>query len=67
MAFNVYYNLIHTPNSDHEWVTMFLLDSPHLSKTDLFKKKNVRSWFSPTGFFFVFFCFLFLFWFGFLY
>ena len=35
MDFNVHHNLIHTPNSDHEWLTMFLLGSPDLSETDL--------------------------------
>jgi uncharacterized damage-inducible protein DinB len=42
VAFNVHHNLIHTPNSDHEWLTMFLLDSPDLSKTDLSLKEKKR-------------------------
>lgn len=35
MTYNVYQTLIPTQNSDCEWLSVFLSDSPVLSKIDL--------------------------------
>lgn len=35
MTYNVYQTLIHTQNSDREWLRVFLSDSPVLSKIGL--------------------------------
>lgn len=35
MIYNVYQTLIHTQNSDREWLSVFLSDSPVLSKIGL--------------------------------